>query len=151
MTYRREDSAGYLVNWAGRLFTRAVERRLVSGGAGPMPVYFALRNGCTMTQRDLAVGASVEQPTMANTLNRMERDGLILRQPDPDDGRSMLIALTPLGHERARQALDAAMTVNALALGGLSEAEREHFFALLRRVIAALDADSTETPPPLPE
>jgi DNA-binding MarR family transcriptional regulator len=139
--YRREDSAGYLTNWAGRLFVRAIERRLAGGNAGPMPVFFALADGGKLSQRDLARWASVEQPTMANTLNRMERDGLIARTPDPADGRSALIALTRLGRQRANEALGAGKEVNGIALSALSAAEREQWFGLMRRVIGALEAD----------
>jgi DNA-binding MarR family transcriptional regulator len=46
------------------------------------------------TQRDLALRLGVEQATMANTLTRMTRDGLIARKPHPDDGRAQLVALT---------------------------------------------------------
>ncbi len=148
MSYRRDDSAGYLVNWAGRLFVRAIERRLAGGSAGPMPVFFALADGGTMSQSALARWASVEQPTMANTLNRMERDKLIARTPDPNDRRSALIGLTRLGRQRAHEALASAQEVNGLALAGFKPAERDAFFDLLRRVSANLEADGQESPPP---
>jgi MarR family transcriptional regulator, transcriptional regulator for hemolysin len=148
VTYKREVSAGYLVNWAGRLFVRAIERRLAGGTAGPMPVFFALADGGTMSQTALARWASVEQPTMANTLNRMERDGLITRTPDPEDRRSALVSLTKLGSQRADEALASAQEVNALALSTLKPGEREAFFALLRRVIGSLESDGAESPPP---
>ena len=148
MSYRREESAGYLVNWAGRLFVRAIERRLAGGSAGPMPVFFALADGGTMSQSALARWASVEQPTMANTLNRMERDNLIERTPDPNDGRSALIGLTRLGRQRAAEALASAQEVNVLALSGLKPAEREAFFDLLRRVATRLESDGPESAPP---
>lgn len=141
MTYERENSAGYLVNWAGRLFVRAIERRLAGGNAGPMPVFFALAGGGTMSQTALARWASVEQPTMANTLNRMERDGLIARTPDPDDRRSALIALTKLGRQRATEALTSAFEVNDMAMAGFKPAEREALFDMLRRVSANLERD----------
>jgi MarR family transcriptional regulator, transcriptional regulator for hemolysin len=140
--YRREDSAGYLTNWAGRLFVRAIERRLAGGNAGPMPVFFALAAGGSLSQKDLARWASVEQPTMANTLKRMERDGLIARTPDPADGRSALIGLTKLGRQRANEALASGREVNGIALSGLSPAEREQWVELMRRVIGALEADA---------
>ena len=140
-TYRREDSAGYLTNWAGRLFVRAIERRLAGGNAGPMPVFFALADGGKLSQKDLARWASVEQPTMANTLARMQRDGLIIGTTDPADRRSTLISLTPLGQEHAEAALKAAGEVNALALGALGTDERETYLRLLKRVIATLEAD----------
>lgn len=141
MSYERGQSAGYLVNWAGRLFVRAIERRLAGGNAGPMPVFFALAEGGTMSQTALARWASVEQPTMANTLQRMERDGLIARTPDPDDRRSALVALTRLGRQRANEALRSAFEVNDLALAGFKPAERELLFDMLRRVAENLDRD----------
>jgi MarR family transcriptional regulator for hemolysin len=152
MTYEREESAGYLTNWAGRLFVRAIEKRLAGGNAGPMPVFFALVDGRTLSQKELAQFAAVEQPTMANTLNRMERDGLIARTADPDDKRSALIGLTKLGRQRATEAMAAAAEVNGLALSGLKPAERETFFALMRKLIGSLaaDAEAGEAPPPLP-
>ena len=142
MSYKREDSAGYLTNWAGRLFVRAIERRLAGGNAGPMPVFFALAEGEALSQSALARWATVEQPTMANTLNRMERDGLIERTPDPDDGRSALVKLTRLGMQRAHEALASAREVNAIALAGLKSAEREALFGMLRRIANNLERDA---------
>lgn len=142
MSYVRETSAGYLTNWAARLFARAIERRLAGGNSGPMPVFFALQDGGAMTQKALAQLAAVEQPTMANTLNRMERDGLVLRNPDPNDRRSALVSLTPLGLERARAAFVSAMEVNGIATDALKPEEREVFYDMMRRIIVALERDA---------
>lgn len=142
MTMQREHSAGYLTNWAGRLFVRAIEKRIPGGRAGPMPVFFALVGGRRLSQRDLALAAAVEQPTMAATLARMERDGLVSREPDPQDGRSALVYLTAQGESAAELSLAAAQEVNRLALSGLSAAEKDQFMAALRKVIEALDGES---------
>ncbi|OEO31349.1 hypothetical protein VW23_016850 [Devosia insulae DS-56] len=142
MSYVRETSAGYLTNWAARLFARAIERRLAGGNSGPMPVFFALQDGGAMTQKELALLAAVEQPTMANTLNRMERDGLVQRTPDPNDRRSARVSLTPLGLERARAAFVSAIEVNGIATDALQPEEREQFYGMLRRIIAALERDA---------
>ncbi|HVW92138.1 MAG TPA: MarR family transcriptional regulator [Devosia sp.] len=149
MTDRRVQSVGYLVNWAARLLARSLDRRLEGGNLGPMPVYYALLDGGALPQKELARLAAVEQPTMANTLARMTRDGLVTAAPDPADRRSSLIRLTPLGQERGRSAMAAAATVNRLALEALSPEEREPFMAMLRKVIARLDADGEgRTVPP---
>ena len=140
MSYERKTSAGYLTNWAARLFARSLERR-IGTGSGPMPVFFALQDGSTMTQKELVQVAAVEQPTMANTLNRMERDGLIVRTPDPDDRRSARIALTPLGLERAEAAFRVAVEVNGIATSALQPEERPAFYDMLRRVVSALERD----------
>jgi len=141
MKYERETSPGYLTNWAARLFARAIERRLEGGSSGPMPVFFALQDGRAMTQKALAQLAAVEQPTMANTLRRMERDGLVVRTPDPADGRSALVRLTELGRRRADNAFAAALETNGLAAAALAEAERPLFLDMLRRIIATLEKD----------
>jgi len=135
------SSIGYLTNYAGRLLVRALERRLDGKSAGPMPVFLALNDGAALPQKELARLAAVEQPTMANTLARMERDGLVAGEPDPGDRRSTLLRLTRAGHERADAALTAAGEVNALALSALKPPERVQFIDMLRRVIATLEAD----------
>ena len=43
----------------------------------------------------------------SNVINRLEADGLVRREPDPDDGRSTLIRLTPEGVTLAERAIRA--------------------------------------------
>ena len=144
MDIPRDDlgSIGYLTNLAARLFLRALERRMPGGVVGPMPVFLALIDGGALPQKTLARLAAIEQPTMANTLARMQRDGLVTGTIDPNDRRSTLISLTPLGQEHAELALKAAGEVNALALAALTAGERELYLGALQRVIATLEADS---------
>lgn len=141
MSYVRETSAGYLTNWAARLFARALERRIEGSNSGPMPVFFALQDGGSLSQKELAQLAAVEQPTMAATLNRMERDGLIFRTPDPRDGRSSRVSLTPLGRQRAEAAFKVAVEVNGIADAAMTAEEQELFYRVMHKIIAALDRD----------
>ncbi|QND54385.1 MarR family transcriptional regulator (plasmid) [Phyllobacterium sp. 628] len=85
-----------LINMASRSFAKLGERRVKALGfsIGQMPVLYLLRDGGAMSQKELAQFAKIEQPSMAQMLARMERDGLIKRTPDPNDGRSSLISLT---------------------------------------------------------
>lgn len=121
---------------------RAIEQRIPGGRAGQMPVFFALAGKKRLSQRDLAQRAAVEQPTMAATLARMERDGLILREPDPRDGRSALVRLSEAGESAAQTSLVAAREVNELALSRLTPDERTLFLTALKNVIEALDVES---------
>ncbi|MEI9890544.1 MAG: MarR family transcriptional regulator [Caulobacteraceae bacterium] len=89
-----------------------------------------------LSQTELARWAKVEQPTMAQMLARMERDGLIRREPDPNDRRSSLIALTEQAHAKlpaGRAILEAG---NREAMRGLSKAEVATLIGLLQRVLA---------------
>ncbi len=130
-----------MTNWAARLFARAIDRKLKEFGvsSGQMPVFFALGDGAAMTQKALAAVASIEQPTMAATLSRMERDGLIERRPDPGDRRSQLVALTPAAMAKALRVREGATAINNAAFEGLDEAERETYLRLLAKITLSLE------------
>jgi MarR family transcriptional regulator, transcriptional regulator for hemolysin len=140
MNFERTGSSGYMTNWAARLFAREIDRRLAAIGLSSayMPVFFALAAGNELSQRALAETAAVEQPTMAATLKRMERDGLIARKPDPSDGRASLISLTPLARGKLNDVRAAGQAVNEAAMAPLSRSERELYLALLGKVVGAL-------------
>jgi DNA-binding MarR family transcriptional regulator len=138
----RDRSAGYLTNLAGRLFVRELARRLDAIGLsiGHMPVFAALGDGAAMTQKELATQAVVEQPTMAATLSRMERDGLVARQENPEDARSALVSLTPAALSKVGELSRVTADVNGIAVASLTRAERAEYLRLLGKIIAALEA-----------
>ncbi len=49
---------------------------------------------------ELAADERVKAPSMTRLVRDMERDGLVVRRPDPDDGRGVLIVLTSQGEAR---------------------------------------------------
>jgi DNA-binding MarR family transcriptional regulator len=143
LVFDRLNSAGYMSNWVGRLMIREIDPLLSPHGlsVGYMPVFFALAVDETLTQRDLAISAQVEQPTMAATLTRMERDGLIERRANPDDGRSALISLSQKGRDKLPAVHAATVAANAKATARLSESERKQLLALLLKVAETLSRD----------
>ena len=48
---------------------------------------------------DLAAAERMRPQSMAQTVHDLEAAGLVLRRPDPDDGRRALVELTPAGLE----------------------------------------------------
>lgn len=141
MTFERIRSAGYLSNWAARLFAQAIDRELKPLGlsSGQMPVFFALKDGAALTQKELIAHASIEQPTMAATLKRMEAQGIVVRAPDLNDKRSTLVRLTPKALELAKEVSTAGKKINAIALAGLSADEQDQLQKLMRGVIGRLE------------
>ncbi|MFI9600308.1 MarR family winged helix-turn-helix transcriptional regulator [Streptomyces sp. NPDC004069] len=91
------------------------------------------------TASALAAAEGVRPQSMAATLAALERHGLILRSPDPEDGRRQLVTLTEGGRERIagdRQTREEWLT-RALQ-DRYTEAERERLLealALLERLI----------------
>ena len=75
---------------------------------------------------------------MANTLARMERDGLVESRPHPEDRRARRVTLTERAARLRGPALAAAREINIRALAGMSEAERAQFHATMHGVIGAL-------------
>lgn len=135
------DTPVPLINMASRAFSRLGERRVKALGfnIGQLPVLYMLRNGAQMSQKDLAKFAKIEQPSMAQMLARMERDGLIRRTPDPADGRSSLISLTEEAVSKlpaARQALEEG---RERVLSGFSADEVQTLVQLMRRLNQNLD------------
>jgi DNA-binding MarR family transcriptional regulator len=108
--------------------------------ASQLPVLAALKHGERSTQKELAQLTGVEQPSMAQLLHRMERDGLIRREPNAADKRSSLIALTDKAIHQLRPGRDALRGIDAEACAGLSDAERATLLSLLTRVAANIDA-----------
>lgn len=133
---------GALIYRANRLYVRLGESRLALIGVGlaHFPVLSALMKEKQLSQKQLAEFAQTEQPTMALTLSRMERDGLIERRPNPDDKRSSLISLTPEAIAKTPQVMEALLQGNRDALQGFSETEIQTLVGLLKRVIDNLES-----------
>jgi DNA-binding MarR family transcriptional regulator len=133
---------------AGRLFTRWADTRLERFGfsLAQLPVVFALRDRASKTQKDLARLAHIEQPTMAQLLARMERDGLVQRSLNPRDNRSSLVSLTPQAAKQAIKSRAVLIEASKLALEGLSAAEIELLNELLLRVMDNLERAVTADP-----
>ena len=142
------STPGHLISLAARGFARLSEARLRSlgFGVGHLPVLVALQDGQAGSQRDLARFARIEQPSMAQMLARMERDGLIHRAPDPADGRSSRIALTQTARRRLPDACVALLQGNREALNGFEPEEATQLVTLLVRLIANLDRIAISAP-----
>ncbi|HEV7317479.1 MAG TPA: MarR family transcriptional regulator [Ensifer sp.] len=123
-----------------RLLARLDDEGLKDVGisVAQLPVLVALKNGEMLTQKELAAIAGVEQPSMAQLLARMERDGLIRRDPDPNDKRSSLISLEAEAHRRLEPGRDVLRHNNREALAGFSPDEVRTLTDMLHRIYANL-------------
>lgn len=146
MPFDKDRSAGYVVNHMARLFAAALTERIQPLGltTGQFPILLELWNQEGLTQKQLVERLDLEQATIANTLTRMERDGLILRKPHPEDGRSQCIRLTRKARSLEEPATRAAQAVNEIALKSLRAEERRLFLETMGAVIRSLQASLSE-------
>ncbi len=139
-TWERTSSLGYQVNHLARLLAQALRVRIEPHGVvpGQFAQLLALYEEDGLTQRDLCARVRIDQSTMAHTLMRMERDDLIVREPDPDDGRRAIITVTAHGRELEQTLIGAATAVNALATRGVDPDDVSICMTVIDRLIANL-------------
>jgi DNA-binding MarR family transcriptional regulator len=77
---------------------------------------------------------------MTNRLDRLEAAGLVERRPDPDDRRSVLVALTDAGFAAVDAAVTDHVALEEEILGSLTAAQRRGLDGGLRALLASLEA-----------
>lgn len=90
-----DDVADALDEMAGLVFRHLTERDGLSITALSC-LSRLLREG-PLRLTALAASEAVSQPSMSQLVQRLERQGLVSRVSDPEDGRASLVALTPPG------------------------------------------------------
>ena len=141
-TFVIDDSLGYVLNRAARVMAAelAEELRPAGVGIGQWAVLLFLWNEDGRTQAELARVVAIEPPTMVRTIDRMVRDGLVERRPDPSDARLSRIHLTERGRLLRNELVPHAAGVNERALGRLTRDEGRTLLRLLAK-LARTDRD----------
>jgi DNA-binding MarR family transcriptional regulator len=102
---------------------------------GQFPVLIELWNEDGLTQREILDRLEIEQATLANTLQRMERDGLIRREPHPRDKRAVRNFLTDKGRTIETKAMTAAEEADQALFKGFRHFEKELMLEYMRLAI----------------
>lgn len=69
----------------------------------------------------------MEATSLTRTLKSMEEKGLIIRKKNPEDGRGVLIYLTPFGKEKRDLSKNTVLKFNEAVKENLSEEKLQHF------------------------
>lgn len=93
-----------------------------------------LRQHDGANQAEIARACHIEPASLTSVLNRMEEKTLVERRTQQGDRRSFSVYLTEQGHQLALRVGRAFEELEEQALQGVSEAEREQFLAVFRRV-----------------
>jgi DNA-binding MarR family transcriptional regulator len=137
MSFNRTDSATYLAGQLAKAFTRSLQSRAAALGFSPgqFPVLIELWAEDGLTQKQLLDRVGIEQATMANTLARMQRDGLIERRAHPTDRRAQLVYLSEKARGMEAEAIRVAREADDMLFAGFRRFERELLLEYIRKII----------------
>ena len=86
------------------------------------------------TPAELADAAGVTRATMTGLIDTLERDGYVVREPDPSDRRMLSVRLTSKGEQFLQEFLPGHFRIIAAVMSTLSESERKTLVRLLVKV-----------------
>lgn len=130
--YRLADSPSHLLHRAEQL---AADRfaRLVGDGITlrQFAVLAAIAQSPGLSQSDLVRATGVDRSTLADMMNRMERNGWITREESASDARAYAVRLAPAGARLLATATQHARAADAAILDLLSPRKRKAFLNML--------------------
>lgn len=131
-----EPGFGFLLYDTARLLRRDFDRRTrcVGLSRAKWSVLAHLSRNEGIRQVGLAEILDVSPITLTRHLDRLEKEGLVQRRPDPGDRRAYQLYLTDEAAPAMEMLRGLAEQTRGLALGGLSEHERSELTRLLCKV-----------------
>ncbi len=138
------ENIGTLLAQVSRLLRRTFDERARGIGVTrpQWQVLSLLKLHAGSNQGALAELLEVEPITLGRMIDRLQEAELVERRADPADRRAWRIFLTGKGEGLLDQLRPFGRDTLALALEGVSEAEREQFLATLARVRSNLSRKS---------
>ncbi len=134
------DCPYYLLTRASLATTHVLKQELgAAGAAGVRPAYIGVLM-CLWSEDGRNVGelgrcAGLEPSTMTGLLDRMARDGLLTREPDPDDRRAHRIHLTDIGRAAEEPVQRVVDGVLRQMTTGIDDEDVTVFKEILRQVV----------------
>ncbi len=108
---------------------------------GQIPLLICLWDQEGVSQKELLQQVDIEQPTLANTLKRMQRDELVKAERDGNDRRKVIYRLTYRG-KKAKTVVQAALNdVQSICETNLSVTDIKYFTRILEQMTQRLKQD----------
>jgi DNA-binding MarR family transcriptional regulator len=98
------------------------------------------------TPAELADAAGVTRATMTGLIDTLERDGYVVREPDPSDRRMLLVRLTRKAENFLTRFLPIHFRGASEVMGALTESERKTLVRLLGKIQQQVSSLPAKTP-----
>lgn len=96
-----------------------------------------LAESAGVTQQQIGVKTRMDKVTVSRAAIALTTRGLILRAPNPDDGRSHLLSLTTEGHALYKLVVPQALNLEKTLFGAIPPEDLERFSVTLDQIMAA--------------
>lgn len=93
-----------------------------------------------ITQQEVGVRTRMDKVTVSRAAIALTDRELLLRAPNPKDGRSQLLTLSDTGKELYRQVAPQALALEQSIFGAIPEAELARFSETLQRISDSAEA-----------
>ncbi|MFL6355928.1 MAG: MarR family winged helix-turn-helix transcriptional regulator [Nitrososphaeraceae archaeon] len=122
--YDFENSIGFIVNRTARAFVKSLDLELrekvgVTVGQWKVIVMLVKQNG--LTQKETADKLGLEGPTLIPIIDKMEKDGLLVRRVDSSDRRNNRIYRTEKADALWDRMMECATKVRQVSVKDISE------------------------------
>lgn len=135
------DAYLHLLHTGDEVFARKsrflAERGISQGRLTVLMLLNDPARGCN-TPADLAEASDVTRATMTGLLDTLEKDSLILREPEPSDRRTIIVTLTEKGRALIGGILPDYFRLVAGMMNPLDEVERTQLVTLLKKIQSGL-------------
>jgi MarR family transcriptional regulator, organic hydroperoxide resistance regulator len=89
--------------------------------------------------RDFAAAVGISRPTATGVLSTLQRRRFIRRKKAAEDGRVVLVSLTPSGRRKIEELFPRFNAEEAGIAAALSAEEQDHLASMLRTLLRSLD------------
>ncbi|NRQ51692.1 MarR family winged helix-turn-helix transcriptional regulator [Aeromicrobium stalagmiti] len=131
-----EDAVVQLVMAIGRRFRSRIEGDVVEPSQAAL--LYTLKCQGAMRLGDIAEAMKLDASTVSRHVHQLGERGFLDREPDPDDGRARIIAISDSGRASLRHTFDQRRAIITAALTDWDDADRDRLRHDLARLTATL-------------
>lgn len=144
-----QTKGGYYISRIKQTGTRIFDRLLADSGIDSFNgaqgrILYVLWQNDHISISTLSSKTSLANTTLTAMLDRMEKNGMIERKPDPKDRRNRLIALTDRAKTLQEDYEAISQEMNEIYYAGFLEDEMIQFETYLKRVLDNLEREENK-------
>ncbi len=122
-----------------RMYNSEAAKHDISTAIGYVLINIDKKNGSPATKIGPMMGMEVH--SLSRMLRNMEDKGLIIKKPDPKDGRVQRIFLTPKGEEKRAVSKRTIRRFNELVRSSVSEKQLQSFFEVINNITNLIERE----------